>query len=174
MSTNLSLAPRRGTECLRILAAIALLFSSSLAVAATGLVVKGDVGHELQLTVTEIHDLPHVEITATDGHSGQKIAFRGVLLSELLGRAGAALGDKLRGKELAAYIVAGAADGYRVVLSLSEADPGLTGSEVLIADSADGKPLDEKTGPLRLVVPHDKRPARWVRQLTTLQLVKVP
>src|ERR1700682_5840167 len=157
MSTNLSLAPRRGTECLRILAAIALLFSSSLAVAATGLVVKGDVGHELQLTVTEIHDLPHVEITATDGHSGQKIAFRGVLLSELLGRAGAALGDKLRGKELAAYIVAGAADGYRVVLSLSEADPGLTGSERLMAGSAGGKPRGRENRAPRPVVAHGTR-----------------
>ena len=153
---------------------IVVMFSASFAVAAGGLVVKGDVGHELQLTAAEIHDLPHAEVTATDGHSGQKITFRGVWLSELLSRAGVPLGENLRGKELTTYIVAGAADGYRVVLSIAEGDSSLSGAEVLIADSADGKALDEKTGPLRLVVPHDKRPARWVRQLTTVQVVKVP
>jgi hypothetical protein len=36
----------------------------------------------------------------------------------------------------------------------------------------DGKPI-EKNGPLQLMVSEDKRPARWVRNLTTLTLVDV-
>jgi hypothetical protein len=37
---------------------------------------------------------------------------------------------------------------------------------VLIVDKRDGKPLDAKEGPLRLVVPDEKMHARWVRQVT--------
>ena len=155
-------------------AASLLLLNAALLVGSDALVVKGDVGHELHLTIAAIRDLPHVDVAATDAHSHQKIAFRGIWLSEILDRAGVPLGEKLRGKELATYIVAEATDGYRVVFSLGELDPKLSGSEVLLADSADGKPLDEKTGPLRLVIAADKRPARWIRQLTTLRVVRLP
>jgi hypothetical protein len=33
-----------------------------------------------------------------------------------------------------------------------------------------GKPLDDHSGPLKLVVTDDKRPARSVRNLTTIEL----
>ena len=36
----------------------------------------------------------------------------------------------------------------------------------------DGKPLDDAIGPFRLVVPTDKRGARWVRQVTRIRIVK--
>jgi hypothetical protein len=37
----------------------------------------------------------------------------------------------------------------------------------------DGKPLGEKEGPYRIVIPDEKRMARWVRQVTTLKIVAV-
>jgi DMSO/TMAO reductase YedYZ molybdopterin-dependent catalytic subunit len=159
---------------MRILSALLLVANTASVTAPDVLVIKGDIEHELHLTAAAVHELPHVETAATDGHSGQTITFRGVWLSDLLARAGVPLGEKLRGMALATYVVAEASDGYRVVFSLAEVDPRTSGSDVLIADAADGKPLDEKTGPLRLVVPRDKRPARWVRQLTTLRIVKLP
>ncbi len=55
-----------------------------------------------------------------------------------------------------------AADGYRVVFS----QPDITDHVVLLADRNDGKPLDAKEGPYRLVVPHDKRHMLLVRQVT--------
>jgi DMSO/TMAO reductase YedYZ molybdopterin-dependent catalytic subunit len=154
-------------------AALLIALNAAVLAAADGVVLRGDVEHELHLTAAAIRDLPHVETTATDAHSGKKTTFRGVWLSELLSRAGVPLGEKLRGKELATYIVAEASDGYRVVFSLGEVDPSLSGGGVLLADTADGQPLDAATGPYRLVVPQDKRPARWVRQLIVLRLVKV-
>jgi len=33
---------------------------------------------------------------------------------------------------------------------------------------------DAKIGPLRLVAPRDKRPARWIRMLQTIKVVSVP
>ena len=41
---------------------------------------------------------------------------------------------------------------------------------ILLADRRDDGPLLPDTGPLQLVVPHDKRPARWVRQVAKIEV----
>ena len=66
------------------------------------------------------------------------------------------------------YVVAEATDGYRVLFALAELDADFMNSEVLVADTLDGAPIDAKRGPFRLVAPHDKRPARWVRMLKSI------
>jgi hypothetical protein len=68
-------------------------------------------------------------------------------------------------------LVVEAADGYRASFSLGEVDPELTGRTVLLADLRNGAPLEGDLGPLRLVVPDDRRPARWVRQVTAVRVV---
>lgn len=45
--------------------------------------------------------------------------------------------------------------------------------EIVLADKRDSKLLDAKGGPVRIVVPGDKRAARWVRQVTVLKLIAV-
>jgi hypothetical protein len=65
-------------------------------------------------------------------------------------------------------------DGYRVVFSLAELDPGIQDSNVLVADKVDGHALDGKVGPLRLVAPLDKRPARWVRMVQSIRVITAP
>src|SRR5262249_38906696 len=93
-----------------------------------------------------------------------------VELSEILKLAGVKSGEALRGKELALFLIADAADGYRAVFALAELDHAFTDRILIVADKRDGKPLAEKEGPLRLVVPDEKRQARWVRQLTSLTI----
>jgi len=66
-----------------------------------------------------------------------------------------------------------AADGYRVVIALPELDTGFTDKQMVLAFVRDGKPLGEKEGPYRIVIPDEKRMARWVRQVTTLKIVVV-
>jgi hypothetical protein len=61
-----------------------------------------------------------------------------------------------------------------VVFSLAELDAGILDSDVIVADTLDGAPMTEKVGPFRLVAPHEKRPARWVRMLKTITVVRVP
>jgi hypothetical protein len=94
--------------------------------------------------------------------------YEGVAIELLLRRAGVPDGENMRGAALGNYVVAEASDGYRVVFSLAELDPGILDSQVIVADTLDGAPLDEKHGPFQLVVPHDKRAARWVRMLKSL------
>ena len=75
------------------------------------------------------------------------------------------------GKALTTYLLVKAADGYQVVFALPELDPGFTDRVIFLADRRDDKPLSPKEGPLRIIVPGEKRQARWVRQVTSLTVV---
>jgi hypothetical protein len=68
------------------------------------------------------------------------------------------------------YVIADASDGYQVVFALAEFDPGFTDQVILLADSSDGHPLSASEGPLRVVVPREKRHARWIRQVIDLDV----
>jgi hypothetical protein len=98
----------------------------------------------------------------------------GVALRDLLRKAGAMSPDPLRGHDLARVVTVRARDGYRVVFSLAELDATLGDRAVFVVDRCDGKPLDEKDGPLRLLVPADKRPARAMRQLEAIRVDTLP
>ena len=65
-------------------------------------------------------------------------------------------------------------DGYQVAFAIAELDAGFTDQLVLIADTRNGKPLLADSGPLQIVVQQDKRAARWIRQVTTLEVRQVP
>ena len=73
---------------------------------------------------------------------------------------------------MASYVVAEAEDGYRVVFSLAELDSGILDSDIIVADTTNGESLAPQQGPFRLVAPHEKRPARWVRMLKSITVVR--
>lgn len=93
-------------------------------------------------------------------------------MTELLKRAGVSQGHELRGAAMTTYVRAQGADGYSVTFSLAELDTSIQDSDVIVADTLNGEPIPGKLGPLRLVAPHDKRPARWVSMLRSLTVVK--
>lgn len=125
----------------------------------------------VQLKAADIATLPHQDATVDD--HGKTVKFTGVPLKLVLEQAGVTFGESLRGKRLAAYLLVEAADGYKVVFALPELDPGFTDRVILLADQADGHALDNKQGPFRVIVPGEKRAARWVRQVTALKVVEV-
>lgn len=135
--------------------------------------INGDVQTPLSLSLADLAALPRKTLKLMNEHSGKEETYRGVPLAELLKRAGVPQGESLRGAGLATYVRADAADGYSVVFSLGELDSSILDSDALVADTLDGGPIPEKQGPLRLVLPHDKRPARWVRMLQSITVVKV-
>jgi hypothetical protein len=135
------------------------------------LVVKGALKQELHLTATDLKAMPRVKVSAKD-HDGVAREYEGVALQALLAKAGAPLGGELRGKNMTLVVVAEAGDGYRAVFSLAELDADFANAQVIVVDTEDGKPLDAQHGPLRLVVPGDKRQGRWVRMLKTISAQK--
>jgi DMSO/TMAO reductase YedYZ molybdopterin-dependent catalytic subunit len=135
--------------------------------------VTGEVTTELHLTAADLKALPRTSVTAMDAHEKQSHVFDGVALAELLKRAGLPSGENLRGKSMSLCVVASAADGYHAVFSLAELDASIGGEQVLVVDTVDGAALPAGQGPLRLVVPSDKRPARWVRMVQSITLVSV-
>jgi DMSO/TMAO reductase YedYZ molybdopterin-dependent catalytic subunit len=136
------------------------------------LTVGGDVDKTLVLTLADLHDLPRQTLRVTNEHEKKDETYQGVPLAEILKRAGVPQGSALRGPALAIYVRAEGADGYAVVFALAELDSSVQDSGVLVADTLDGQPIPDRLGPLRLVAPHDKRPARWVRMLRSITVVK--
>lgn len=136
--------------------------------------IGGDVPHPLALGEQEWKQLKHTELSATNAHEKKTAVYGGVLLRDLLKEAGVPAGQNLRGKAMSTCIVIAASDGYQVTFSLAELDESIGNLQVLVADSEDGKPLAQTAGPLRLVVPADKRPARWVRMVKSIRVVSNP
>jgi len=126
--------------------------------------------HKSVLSAADLKAMTHISVTIHNAHTEADETYSGVRLVDLLSKLGAPVGSDLRGKALANYIVATGSDGYKAVLALAEIDPSFHPGEVLVADTMNGKPLDAHSGPLKLVVTEDKRPARSVRNLTSIEL----
>jgi DMSO/TMAO reductase YedYZ molybdopterin-dependent catalytic subunit len=141
--------------------------------AAVELRVTGSVSAPLALSMANLKKMPRKTLKVVNPHEKNAEVYEGVPIQELLRRAGVPQGDGLRGAAMASYVLAEAADGYRVVFSLAELDSDLVDAEVIVADTLDGAPLGPKQGPFKIVAPHEKRPSRWVRMLRSLTVVRV-
>ena len=135
-----------------------------------GLRISGAGMRTIEVTSADLHKMTRLSVDIHEVHSGAARHYEGVRLSDLLAKAGAPLGENLKGKTLATYVMARARDGYAVVYSLAELDPVMNDNQIIVADSMDGKPLDLQQGPFRVIVPGEKRPARWIRMVTSFEL----
>ena len=138
---------------------------------ARSLQVTGAVRQPLTLAPEDLQRMPRASVRTES--KGAEVVYSGVPLHEILKKAGVPEGDALRGKALAAGVLAEGSDGYQVVFSLAELDPAFRDSDVLVADTADGKPLSAGQGAFRLVTPKDKRGSRSVRMLTKIEVVQI-
>jgi len=132
--------------------AISLAYAQETSVA-PNLKVTGTVRTPLALTVEDLKKMPRKKVSVVDP-------------------AGVPQGEDLKGQLLASYLIFEAEDGYRVVFSIAELDSGIVDSDVIVADTLDGAPLPAKQGPLRVVAPHEKRAARWVRMLKSITVAR--
>ena len=136
--------------------------------------ISGDVATPLALSASDLKAMPRQNLKVVNSHDKKEEIYEGVSVRELLRRAGVPQNEKLRGVAVAMYVVAEASDGYRVVYSLAELDSDFQDSDVIVADTLNGSPLGEKQGPFKMVAPHDKRPARWIRMLRSLTVLTAP
>lgn len=128
--------------------------------------LQGHIAHPHKFSLAELEAMPAVTVATNYAmaHGPRQASYTGALLWTLLDRAGL-IDDPGAKTHLQHVILARGSDGYAVVLALGELDPALEGKPVIIAYEQDGKPI----GRLKLVVPGDKRPARAVRDLVTIE-----
>lgn len=136
------------------------------------LTVRGEVEKPLRLIMKDLAEMDQKEILTQD-MDGNDQTFQGVALVDILNLAGVTLGSQLRGENLVKYVLIEAVDGYQVIFSLPEIDPEFTEHIVLLAYLVNGKPLAAGMGPFRLVVPHENKHARWVREVSSIQVLFV-
>jgi hypothetical protein len=116
----------------------------------------------------ELALLQQQTITATD--HGTTVTFQGVLLTDMLAKVATPTGDKYHHTAASYYLLAEGRDGYRAAFAWAELDPSFMDKAVYVVTKRDGKPLSDNDGPFELIVPGEKRNARWVRQPTVLRL----
>jgi hypothetical protein len=150
---------------------LVLLLAQFFCGSALQLTVQTEPGKQVVLGRSDLEALPHVKVNVADLASPAN--FEGVTLKSVLEKAGVSFGESMKGKRLADCLLVEAADGYRAVIALPETDPAFTDKQILLTFLRDGKPLGEKEGPCRIVIPDEKRMARWLRQVTTLKIVNV-
>lgn len=144
--------------------------ASPRATATVRLSAQGDT----TLTAADLARLPRAQIrVAGSPHAGDtahaEVLYEGVAVSDLLALVNAPLGSALRGRAVGSYVLVEAADGYRVVFSLEEADARASTPRLLLADRRNGQPLSPDEGPLRVIAP-DARHSRWIRQVVRISV----
>lgn len=134
--------------------------------------VGGLVASPRTLTAADLAALPARQQSVTE-KDGTKHTYQGWALAEVLRLGGAPAGKAIHGPVLAQAVLATAADGYRAVYALPEIDPDFAPQPILLANRRDGQLLDAAHGPYQVIVPGEKKPARWVRQVTAFEVVQV-
>jgi hypothetical protein len=158
-------------RCLALSTPLIFLILASILLQGQQLTIETEAGKQV-LSRSDLEALPHLTVTASE-HGSPPVSFEGAALKTVLEKAGVSFGESMKGKRLTNCLLVEAADGYRAVIALPEIDPAFTDRQTVLAFLRDGKPLSEKEGPYRIVIPGEKRMARWVRQVTTLKIVDV-
>ncbi|SEN37821.1 Oxidoreductase molybdopterin binding domain-containing protein [Chitinophaga rupis] len=121
--------------------------------------ISGEVATPLTIYVDSLAQWPRITVNLKD-RDGKDHSYSGTPLQAILEKAGVTMGKQLRGKNLSKYLMVKCADGYEVLFSLAELDSSFTDRQVILANETDGHALPADKGPLRLVVPGEKKPAR--------------
>ncbi|MEO6151146.1 MAG: molybdopterin-dependent oxidoreductase [Mucilaginibacter sp.] len=131
--------------------------------------VTGEVSTPLNITVAEYEKYKQVTVNRKD-KEGKEHVYKGVLLGDILQKAGATLGENLKGENLTKFVLAEASDGYKATFALTELDKAFTDRAIILTNNVDGKPLPTTEGPFRIIIQDEKKPSRCVRQLISLRV----
>jgi hypothetical protein len=132
----------------------------------TNLVLTVD-GKATTLSVADLEGMPQKTVNVHNEHTKMDETYSGVALSDLLAKYGLPVDKTTHQKMLRSYIVAQGTDKYWVLYSVTEIEGSEHNADVIVAITEGGKPLGED-GLLKLVDSADKRPARWVRNLSAI------
>lgn len=127
--------------------------------------IEGHVVNPGEWTVADLQqfEAQTVDVTFISGGESEDHSFTGVLLSDVLAAVELQQDpDGPKNAPLRSWLVFTAQDGYQVVISGGEVDPGFGNQPYLLAWEQDGEPLSAEDGPVRLVLPGDVRGGRYI------------
>lgn len=124
-------------------------------------------GKATTLTVAELQAMPQTTITVHNEHTKMDETYSGVLLGDLLAKYGLPVSQAAHRRMLRSYLMAEGTDKYWVLYSVTEIEGSEHNGTVIVAISMGGKQLGED-GQLKLIDSSDKKPQRWVRNLSAI------
>jgi hypothetical protein len=127
-------------------------------------------GKTTTLTPAELKAMPQKTVKIHNEHTRMDETYSGVPLGDLLTKAGFKVEQSTHWTMLRSYIKAEGTDKYWVLYSLTEVEGSEHDGDVLVATSMDSKGLGAD-GELKLISTEDKKPQRWVRNLTAVTVV---
>jgi len=131
--------------------------------------VSGEVTTPIELKAADLQQFSQTDVKRKD-RDGNDHTYTGVILADILQKAGATIGKDLTKENLAKYVLVEASDGYQIVFGLAELDKGFTDRLIILATKIDGKPLAPSDGPFRVIVQDEKKPARCIKQVTAIKV----
>jgi hypothetical protein len=153
---------------IKMIGFFALFVSVAVCQVPATLAVQGIGSTSATLSISDLSKLPQQTVKVTD--HGTTATFEGVLLTDVLAKVDLPVGEKFHSTGASYYMVVEAKDGYRATFAWAELDSTFMDKSVYVVTRRDGKPLSDKDGPFQVVVPGEKRSARWVRQVTALKI----
>jgi hypothetical protein len=132
----------------------------------TSLILTID-GKATTLSVADLQAMPQKTVAVHNEHTKADETYSGVALGDLLAKYGLPVDKTTHRTMLRSYVVAEGTDKYWVVYSATEIEGSEHNADVIVATSMGGKPLGED-GQLKLIDTADKKPQRWIRNLTAI------
>ncbi len=137
--------------------------------------VTGRLDHPGPVDVARLAQLPQTDALLPETNAGGVTVpakpYTGVLLYQVLHRAGIQLNGAVREDFLRRVVVVRGVDGYTAVIAGGEIEPRFMDGRVLVATAAGSGRIDAADGPLRLVVPYDLATGRSVKRLASIELL---
>jgi hypothetical protein len=127
-------------------------------------------GKSVTLSMDDLKAMPQRTLRVHNGHNNQDELYTGVGLDDLLAKYGISLANGNAHKVYHTYIKAEGTDKYWVLYSASEVIPELHTWDAIVALTLDGSPI-AASGDFKMVAGGERRPARWVSNLSSLTIV---
>ncbi len=133
--------------------------------------VTGDVRNPVALTGEALRAMPQrtQAVTFDSSKGSQSHTFDGAALIDVVTAADPVVDAAAKNPLLSVAVLATASDGYSAAVTWGEASPQFAGTDILVAHTEDGQPLERP----RLVVPGDVKGGRYVSDLTELRIVNL-
>lgn len=126
-------------------------------------------GKATTFSLAELKAMPQKTVAVHNAHTTKDETYSGVPLGDLLAKAGLVADKTTQKKMLRSFLTAEGTDKYWVVYSMTEVEGSEHTGDVIVATWMDGTGLGAD-GELKLVSTEDKKPERWVRNVTAITL----